>query len=215
MDEGVCYKTRMPRPNYRHLAALLLLPVFLTACGGRMINKKTARDAIVGIIPEGLDPDEVDVDSVSQIGSKDAVVETRLKVAFKLEHVQGRWVVREIRVGDRPWEPFDQILKALDQVKVAETRRLLEEASKSIAAYVRDKGRVPEFQGFVALSDALYPGYLKNIIRNDAWQRPFAAVLAGPNRIRMYSMGLDGQAGTADDIELARTYEPEVARETP
>jgi hypothetical protein len=215
MDEGVCYKSRMPRPTYRRLAALLLLPVFLTACGGRMINKKTARDAIVGIIPEGLDPDEVDVDSVSQIGSKDAVVETRLKVAFKLENVHGRWVVREIRVGDRPWEPFDQILKALDQVKIVETRRLLEEASRSIAGFVRDNGRVPEFQGFVSLSDALYPGYLKNIIRYDAWQRPFAAVLTGRNRIRMSSMGPDGLAGTADDIELTRTYGPEVASENP
>jgi hypothetical protein len=171
-----------------------------------MVNKKAARDVLVKSSPGGLDSKDVEVESVSQVGSRDAIVEAKIKVAFKLENVQGRWLIREVRVGGYPWERLDLIIAALDSAKAKVTQQVLEEVSASLSAYTKKNGRLPEFQDFTALSDALYPNYLPTIVRLDAWNRPIAAVRLESNTVRLLSMGPDGQSGSTDDIELTRSY---------
>jgi hypothetical protein len=180
----------------------------LAACGGRAINKKTAQDLIVQSPLSLLSKEEVYIESVTQTGQRDAVVEASLHAAFRFEKVEGKWVIREVRLGKRPWENLDNVLRALDLVKSEETRKLLDQVAIAVAQYRAKKGALPEFKDYVALSDALCPDYLTPLIRLDAWKNPLAAFRTGPTGIRLLSAGPDGKLGTSDDIELTRNFAP-------
>src|SRR4026208_908762 len=97
-------------------AALLLSLSLLMGCGGRSLTKKMARNQIAGVGGITLDQKDNDIDSVNQDGGS-AIAEARVRAAFKLEKVNDAWLVREIRVGNRPWEKIEDILRALDQIK--------------------------------------------------------------------------------------------------
>ena len=187
-------------------AVLLLLVAPLAGCGGRMIGKRTARNVILNVVPDGLDPEDVEIDGITQTGMRDAVVEARVRTAFRLESEGGRWAVREIRIGKHQWERLDLILQALEKTKIDETRRILGEVASGLEAFTRKNSGVPAFKDFVSLTDALYPGYLPRVIRLDAWQRPLAAARVSANTVRLSSTGPDGKPATADDIEITRTY---------
>jgi hypothetical protein len=177
-------------------------------CGGRAVNKKLARDVIIGSRADTLTKSDIEVISVSQIGSREAIVETQLHSAFRLEKVGHDWVVREVRVGKGQWENLDDILRSLEQVKIAETRRSLEKVAAAIKAYRQKNGRLPEFKDYIGLSDALYPGFLSPLIREDAWGNPLIAILLSRDTIRLLSAGPDGKTGTPDDLELIQTFPP-------
>jgi hypothetical protein len=199
----------MPIPKLFCVIAAAALSIFmLSACGGRAINKKTAQDLIAQPPLGLLGKEQVYIESVTQTGQRDAIVEASLHAAFRFEKVDGKWVIREVRLGKRPWESVDNILRALDQVKGQETRSLLDQIVAAVERYRAKRGTLPEFKDYVALSDALSPEYLTPLIRLDAWQNPLAAYRTGPNSIRLLSAGPDGKPGTNDDIELARTFPP-------
>lgn len=185
---------------------LLGLVLLSNGCGGRAINKKSARDVIAGSPAAVLAKNDIDVVSVTQAGSREAVAETYLHTAFRLEKVGNDWVIREIKVGQGQWEKLDDLVRTLQQVKIDETRRLLEKIVNAIEAYEQKNGRLPEFQNYVELSDTLYPAYLSPLAREDAWKRPLRAERTSSNTIRLTSAGPDGKIGTPDDIELARTF---------
>jgi hypothetical protein len=182
------------------LAALLL-----NGCGGRSINKKSAREAIIGSQAAALTTRDLEVLSVSQMGSE-AIVETDLHSAFRLERVGSEWVVREIRVGQGQWEKLGDILRALQQVKVEETRQALERIASAIEAYRQKNGHLPQFTDYVGLSDVLFPLYMTPVLRLDAWGHPLSASRVDPETVRLASAGPDGKLGTADDIELTRVF---------
>lgn len=188
-------------------AALLfsLLLALLMACGGRTLTKKMARNQIAGFQGGTLDQEDVDIDSVNQTGGS-AIAEARVRAAFKLEKVNETWVVREIRIGKRPWEKIEDILRALDQIKTQDTRKLLDQVMAAVERYREKAGNLPNFTDYISLSDLLSPNFLNPLIREDSWQRPLAAYKSGPNGIRLVSLGADGLPGTADDIELTRTF---------
>jgi hypothetical protein len=186
----------------RYLLAALTLytSLFLIACGGRAINKKTAREVIADSPMAVFAKEDVYIESVSQTGQRDALVEARLKAAFRFEKVQGKWVIREVRLGDRPWEKLDDILAALQTVKTEETRNLLEKVAVAIVQYRQKKGSLPPFKDYISLSNQLNPEFLIPLIRLDAWQRPLAASMVGTDTVRLESAGADGKFGTEDDI---------------
>lgn len=192
--------------GFGRIFCFLLVAAVACGCGGRAIGKKAARNLIADISPTELDPEDVEVESVGQVGSANAVIEARVKAAFRVENERGRWVVREVRIGKHQWEKLDTVLEALERVKIDETRKLVDRLSSAIGRYVQKNGHIPEFKDFVALSDALYPNYLENIIRLDAWNRPLSAERLAGNGIRLSSAGPDGKPHTADDIELTRSY---------
>ena len=184
--------------------ALLLCLFLLMGCGGRTLTKKMARNQIAGF--EGtLDQKDIDIDSVNQSGAS-AIAEARVRAAFKLEKVNDAWVVREIRVGNRPWEKVEDILRALDQIKTQRTRELLGQVMAAVERYRVKVGHLPSFTDYISLSDLLSPNFLSPLIREDSWQRPLAAYKSGPDGIRLVSPGADGLPGTADDIELTQTF---------
>ena len=184
---------------------LALAALWLNGCGGRSINKKSAREAIVGSQAAALAPRDLEVLSVSQMGSQ-AIVETDLHSAFRLEKVGSEWVVREVRLGHGQWEKLDDILRALQQVKVEETRQALEKIASAIAAYRQKNGHLPQFSNYVGLSDALFPIFMTPGVRLDPWGNPLTASLVAPDTVRLASAGPDGKFGTADDIELTRVF---------
>ncbi len=186
------------------IAAPLLLLMF-NGCGGRAINKKTAQELIAGSPLASLNKENVYVESVSQTGSRDAIVEARLKAAFRFEKVGDKWVIREVRFGDRPWEKVEAVLRALQVIKTEDTRKLLRQVAEAMDAYCLKNGKLPEFKDYVGLSDKLYPEYMNPLIRLDAWERPLSARRIGPDSVRLASAGPDGIAGSADDIDLVHT----------
>ena len=139
-------------------------------------------------------------------GQRDAVAEATLQAAFRFEKVDGKWVIREVRLGKRPWERLDDIVRALEQVKTEQTRKLLERVAASLDKYREANGALPDFQDYVSLSDALSPKYMSPLIREDAWQNPLAAYRSAPATVRLLSAGSDGKIGTPDDIELVKTF---------
>ncbi len=85
---------------------------------------------------------------------------------------------------------------------------MLDEVAAALERYRSKNGALPEFKDYVSLSDALFPDYMTPLIRLDAWRNPLAAYKTGANSVRLVSAGPDGKLGTADDIELTRTFSP-------
>lgn len=167
-----------------------------------------ARDQIAGFQGGSFEKEEVYIRSVSQTGERDAVAEATLQAAFKFEKVDGKWVIREIRLGKRPWEKIDDILHALDGVKAANTRGLLEQVADAIEKYRQKNGTLPPFTDYISLTDALHPNFLTPLIREDAWHHPLMAHKVGNNAVRLTSPGPDGKSESADDIVVTRQFPP-------
>ena len=178
----------------------LIAILLLTGCGGRSLGEHTARNLIIEIPEESLEKEDIDVVNVTQVSGSEAIVETRLKAAFRLQRVEGKWIVREVRLGHGQWEKVNNLVQTLDFVKAEETRRMLDTIAASIEKYRDDHGSTPVFKDYVSLSDLLSPKYMTPLIRLDAWRRPIQAEVGASNTIVLRSAGPDGQYGTADDI---------------
>ena len=187
-------------------AVLLAIALITSACAGRTISNKLAQDAIVGAHAQTLADRDLEVLSIIQLGPRDAIAETRLHTAFRLQKTGDDWVVREVRIGRGEWEKLDDVLRALQQYKIDETSRLLDRIFSAVDSYREKNGRLPQFRDYIELSDALYPLHLSPLIREDPWKQPLTATRISPDTIRLSSVGPDGKPGTPDDIERTRTY---------
>jgi hypothetical protein len=156
--------------------------------------------------PQLIKKEDLIVDSVTQATPRNAIVETRLRTAFRLERVRGQWVIREVRLGNGPWYSLDDVSKVLQRSKVEETQQSLEKVALAIARYKEKNGSLPEFKDYVSLTDKLAPDYLEPLIRLDAWERPIIAYRLNATTIRLVSVGPDGKLGSDDDISLTRSY---------
>jgi hypothetical protein len=186
----------------RRAALAILFPLVMTACGGRLINKKTAQK----IISSEAFLKSVDVESVSQVTSGQAVVQTRIPAAFRLERKGGEWVIREVKIGDNPWQKLEMVVAALNQLMKEETRKMLEQVASALDRYYAKNARLPEFTDYVGLSDALNPDFLTPLIRLDSWGQPLVAVRLSSSGVQLSSAGPDGKTGTQDDIAIDRKY---------
>lgn len=114
--------------------------------------------------------------------------------------------MEDVRLGRESWQRVSDILAALEEIKIRETRESLQKVASALEEYFKKSGALPAFTDYVSLSDALSPAYMKPLIRLDAWRNPLAASHAGPDTVRLLSAGPDGKLGTADDIELTRAF---------
>jgi hypothetical protein len=182
--------------NFYFLAIVLLF----SACGGRKINHNFASSQIATSNPEVLHKSDIDIVSISQTSKSEAVVETKLQTAFRLEKKGSNWVIQEARLGHGQWEKVENLQQVLTRIKTEETQIMLDKIADAILRYKKKNGKAPAFHGYVALSDILSPQYLTPLIRLDAWRRPFEALLVEENSILLRSDGPDGKTGTSDDI---------------
>ena len=182
------------------LQCALISVLLLTACGGRSINKNMTRDLIMGLPEEHLEEKDIEILNLTQVSGSEAIAETRLRTAFRLEKVRGMWVVREVRLGQGQWEKVSNLLQTLEKVKTEETGAMLDRIAEAILRYRKENLNLPVFVDYIGLSDLLSPKYLSPLIRLDAWRRPLAAERTGSGEILLRSAGPDGQFGTDDDI---------------
>jgi hypothetical protein len=184
---------------------LFLTAMVLTACGGRSINKKTAEKVIAS--EALLKSSSIDIESVTQATSGQAIVQTKMKAAFRLERSGGQWVIREVKIGNNPWEKLENVVLALNRVKKEETEANLQRIASALDEYRRKNGRIPDFADYISLSDALSPDYLSPLLRLDSWGQPIVAVRISSAQVQLISTGPDGKMGTSDDISVTRTYQ--------
>jgi hypothetical protein len=178
-----------------------LLCILLTVwCAGRNIGNNNARDVILELPQSTLEKEDVEVIKVSQISGTEAIAETQLKTAFRLEKVKGAWIVREVRIGHGQWEKANNLAAALEAVKADETRKMLDQVAGAVRKYRESTGNLPVFKDYIALSDQLSPQYLTPLIRLDSWRHPLEAERPNAETILLLSAGPDGKFGTADDI---------------
>jgi hypothetical protein len=170
------------------------------------VNKGHAEDLILRLPQQTLEKKDVEVVYLRQVSGSEAIVETRLNTAFRLEKTGGDWVVREVRLGHGEWEKVSNLLQTLETVKTAETKEMLERIAEAIRKYQAANGSLPPFTDYVSLSDVLSPTFLTPLIRLDSWRQPLAAERRDSNSIVIQSAGPDGKHGTQDDIR--RTFPP-------
>jgi hypothetical protein len=185
--------------RFRYLLFSILLS---TGCASRSIDNNLARARIVEIPQASLEKEDVQVLKVTRIGGSEAIAETRLKTAFRLEKVKDEWIVREVRIGNGQWEKIGNLSAALEAVKIDETKQMLERIADAIRKYRESTGNPPVFKDYITLSDQLSPKYLTPLIRLDSWRHPFWAERTETGAIILLSTGPDGRLATADDIRL-------------
>ncbi len=179
---------------------ILLFSILMSSCGGRTINNNSARDLIVNLPQGALQEEDVEVVSIRQMGGAEAIVETRLKTAFRFERVEGEWIAREVRFGHGQWERVENLAQALEAAKKEETRKMLDSIAEAVQKYRRSTGNLPEFKDYIGLSDLLSPEFLTPLIRLDAWRQPLEAQRLSSDSILIWSAGPDLKHHTGDDI---------------
>ena len=135
-----------------------------------------------------------------QVSGSEAIAETTLKTAFRLEKSRGRWVVREVRLGHGQWEKAGNLFQTLEKVKSEETSEMLDRIDEAIRKFRDANGTLPVFKDYIGLSDLLSPKYVTPLPRLDSWRRPFWAEITQQNSIVIRSAGPDGRYYTDDDL---------------
>jgi hypothetical protein len=186
---------------FMRLRYLLVCIPLISGCGAsRSINPSIARDRVLEIAQSSLEKEDVEVLKVTRIGGSDAIAETRLKTAFRMEKVNDEWIVREVRIGHGQWEKISNLTVALEAVRIDETKQMLDQISEAIRKYQEDTGNLPVFKDYISLSDQLSPRYLTPLIRLDSWRHPLWAERTDSGIIVVRSAGSDQKLGTNDDI---------------
>ncbi|MBI1746726.1 MAG: type II secretion system protein GspG [Acidobacteria bacterium] len=181
------------------LTALFLLP----SCATRPLTNAGVREALSKGPGLELKKEEVAILDVSEVGNY-AVVKARITTALKYEQVGHRWVLKEIRLGDRRWEDVEMIRRVLEQERAERARQWLRLIEAALEKYRQAHGQYPNASTYEVLIDQLSPQYLPEVIRIDPWSRPFKYHYLSPSAYRLLSVGADGKEGTDDDISIQK-----------
>ena len=184
----------------------MIVVLLLSGCGGNKMNAPIARNLLTGNPQLALEKSDLEILKITQTSGSEAVVETNLKAAFRVERANGLWVIREVRLGHDQWEKVSDIEEALRRIKTEDTRTMLDLLAEAILRYRDANGRMPVFDNYVILSDMLSPKFITPLIRLDSWRRPLEAEAKDPDTILLRSAGPDGLSRTSDDIQ--RTVHP-------
>lgn len=179
--------------------------LLLTGCGKSLEGQ--TREQVRTLANADLPEDSVEIVDVQETGDH-AVAEVEIRTAFKLRKVDERWVLEEVRLGDRRWEKVSRVLEALNLERQKETRLLLEQLTDGIAEYMALNGEVPQSENFRDLVDVLNPQFVPRVIRLDAWWNPFVYSASGTGAFELRSAGVDGILGTEDDLVITEPVQP-------
>ena len=175
------------------------LALVLAGCG-----KSLDRQVVDSIrVFDGLFLDEKQVEILSAQESGDTILaEVRVTTAVRLVRSKGKWKLAEIRLGDRRWEKADHIRTLLDEQRLETTKGRLRELRQAMQSHLESEGTVPQVDTFSALVDVLYPVFLGEAARLDAWSNPFIYKVVSARQYGLRSSGADGVEGTSDDISV-------------
>ena len=146
-----------------------------------------------------LDPESVEVVKVSESG-KQAIAEVNIQTAFRLRKEGTKWVLYEVRLGDRRWERVDRILTAIEESRREQTTAELDQIGNGINKYRQAEGGIPRVGSFRELIDTLSPEFLPVVVRLDAWWTPYRYEVTAESEFELRSAGPDGKFGTEDDL---------------
>ena len=194
-------KTSMIGTRWLPIALVLGL---LAGCGAsRKLSEDTAKSKILELGLLDLKDKQIQVQRIVQSGEDQAVAEASLQMAFRLGKTKGRdWQVNAIRLGDRDWISTQAFLAALTEVRARQTQQSLEQLQEGIRKYQAKRGTLPAVSDIVKLTDLLFPEYMAEVVRYDAWSHEFKINFVANSTIQLSSAGPDGVPGTADDIRL-------------
>ena len=175
----------------------------LVGCGAsRKLSEDTAKEKILELGLLDLKDKQIQVQRVVHAGEDQAVAEANVQMAFRLSKAKGKdWQVNAVRLGDRDWIDTQAFLGALNEVRVRQTRYSLERIQEGIRKYQAKQGALPAVSDIVKLTDLLFPEYMAEVVRYDAWNNELRVNSAG-STFQLSSAGPDGIAGNDDDIHL-------------
>ena len=183
--------------NVKFLGLYLLLACSLASCQ-KSLNEQV-RDQIRTLDHAELDPEDIEILEVRGSGDQ-AVVQVTIKTAIRMRKEGNKWVMREIRLGDRRWESVDRILEAIERSRQEQTAKEMDQVTAGIKKYRQEEGNVPLVKSFEKLVDTLNPEYLSSVIRIDAWWNPYRYRVMTVSEFELRSAGPDGKFGTDDDL---------------
>ncbi len=194
---------RMPR--WIPWAAMLALAFAGGVSADRMLGGREAREAIAALTGAKYPTNLIHIRSVSPgIVPTEAIVEAQLDATFHFTKVNGRWVPKEVRIGDQQWESLDELKQALDQSRRTRTDAALRELAEGLERYRAKRGGYVVAGDIVGLTDALMPEFVTRLVRRDGWNRELQ-YQGTAERFRLASLGPDGKPNTTDDIIVAST----------
>lgn len=176
----------------------------LTGCGAsRKLSEDTAKEKILELGLLDLNNKQIQVQRIIHAGEDQAVAEASLPMAFRLSKTKGKdWQINAVRLGDRNWIDTQAFLAALHEVRARQTQQSLKQLQEGIRKYQAKQGALPVVSDIVKLTDLLFPEYMAEVIRYDAWSHEIKVSSAGDNTFQLSSAGPDGVPGNADDIHL-------------
>lgn len=179
--------------------ALCIAPVLLLTPSCAKKADVLVQEQVRTFAGANLDEDQVQIGEIRQSGSN-ALADVTIKTTVKLKQENGKWVIEEVRLGDRHWESADHIRAVLDRERTSETSQNLEALQRGIEDYLQKEGEVPQVRTFVDLVDILTPNYMSRVIRLDGWAQGFSYRPLSKSSYDLRSPGPDRALGTADDI---------------
>ena len=182
----------------------MLVIGLLAGCGAsRKLSEGTAKEKILELGLLDVKDKQIQIHRIVHAGEDQAVAEAGLDMAFRLSKTKERnWHVNAIRLGDRTWIDAQAFLAALNEVRTRQTQHSLQQLQEGIRKYQAKRGALPAVSDIVKLTDLLFPDYMAEVIRYDAWSHEFKINPVGVNSLRLSSAGPDGVPGNADDILL-------------
>ena len=182
--------------NVRSLAFFLSL-LFLSGCA-KSLEKQIA-EQVRTFEKASLGEEQVEVRNIQRSRGQ-AIAEVQITTAVKLSEKEGKWIIEEVRIGDRRWEKAEHILAVIGEKRSQTTVGQLELISESIRSYQQVNAQVPQVATFEELTDLLSPRFLHPLIRIDAWSNRFSYQATGTHAYDLKSAGPDGHLGTTDDL---------------
>jgi len=188
----------------RRWLPITLVLGLLTACGAsRKLSEDTAKEKILELGLLDLNNKQIQVQRIIHAGEDQAVAEASLPMAFRLSKTKGKdWQINAVRLDDRNWIDTQAFLAALNEVRARQTQQSLEQLQEGIRNYQAKRGAFPAVSDIVKLTDLLFPEYMAEVIRYDAWSHEVKISSGGDNTFQLSSAGPDGVPGNADDIRL-------------
>ena len=186
---------------------LMVLIFLLVSCGSsHKLSNKIARKKIQELGLVQFNGKELEIQKLSQAGSKQAVAEVNFKMAFQLsKKSSNQWEIEAIRLGHRNWINVKIFLHALNITRGEQTRKDLHQLVTSIKHFENKNGFYPKIKktiSIITLTDILFPQYLNTLIRYDGWGQEFIVQIKDISSIRIISTGPDMVLGTEDDISV-------------
>src|SRR6185295_14057477 len=141
----------------------------LPACTSARLSQGEARKRIAAIGQSNLIPDAIEVRRIISQTDTEAIAEATITLAFQFKRASAAsdWRIEAVRLGDRDWISLDELLTAINEGRRRTTLQSLQHLAEAVEKYRASNGSLPSAKDIVALTDALHPSYMSDLVRED------------------------------------------------